>query len=89
MRNLEIQTQRLPLSQERPLCPQRQMPSFQAAARALGPGQTFLAVIKTDRALLALTFLGMVGIYIGAYLAYQKYQAYQAKLQQQGTLGGS
>lgn len=32
---------------------------------------------KTTYTLVLLTFLGMVGIYIGAYLAYQKYQQYQ------------
>ena len=44
--------------------------------------------IKTDRALLLLILAGMVGIYIAAYLTWQKYQAYQATLQQKGTLGG-
>ena len=43
--------------------------------------------MKSERALILLTFLGMVGIYIGAWYAYQQYQAYQAKLQQQGVGG--
>jgi len=46
-----------------------------------------LSLMKSERALILLTFLGMVGIYIGAWYAYQQYQAYQAKLQQQGVGG--
>ncbi|HEV2210094.1 MAG TPA: hypothetical protein VG167_15040 [Verrucomicrobiae bacterium] len=43
---------------------------------------------RTQRILVLLTFLGMVGLYVGAYLAYQKYQSYQTTLQQRGTVGG-
>lgn len=43
---------------------------------------------RTVFALVLLTFLGMVGIYVGAWLAYQKYKAYQTTLQQQGAVGG-
>ena len=43
---------------------------------------------RTNFTLILLTFLGMVGIYIGAWLAYQKYQQYQAQINQTGnTLG--
>lgn len=34
--------------------------------------------------LILLTFVGMVGIYIGAWIAWQKYQAYQQTYQQSG-----
>jgi len=44
--------------------------------------------MKTERALVLFIFLGMVGIYVAGWLAYQKYQAYQARLQAQGTVGG-
>ncbi len=43
---------------------------------------------RTQGLLILLTFLGVLGLYIGAWLVYQKYQAYQATLQQKGTLGG-
>lgn len=44
--------------------------------------------MKAQRVLILLTFLGMVGIYVGLYLAWKKYQAYQATLTAQGTVGG-
>jgi hypothetical protein len=44
--------------------------------------------MKAERTLILLTFLGMVGLYIAGYLAWQKYQAYQATLAQKGTVGG-
>jgi hypothetical protein len=43
---------------------------------------------RTQFWLVVLTFVGMVGLYIGAWLAYQKYLAYQKQLQDKGTLGG-
>jgi hypothetical protein len=43
---------------------------------------------KTQAVLILLTFLGIVGLYVGLYLAWQKYQGYQATFQQQGALGG-
>ncbi|HVV01394.1 MAG TPA: hypothetical protein VHH88_08530 [Verrucomicrobiae bacterium] len=39
---------------------------------------------KSLSTLVLLTFLGMVGIYIGAYLAWRKYQAYDAQLSSPG-----
>lgn len=39
---------------------------------------------KTTAILVLLTFLGMVGIYVGLFMAYQKYQAYSAQLQSGG-----
>ena len=39
---------------------------------------------KTTRLLILLTFVGMVGIYVGAYIAWQKYQTYQQTYQQSG-----
>lgn len=39
--------------------------------------------------LVLLTFLGMVGIYVGLFLAYRKYQTYSAQLTSTGGgLGG-
>jgi uncharacterized membrane protein required for colicin V production len=40
---------------------------------------------KTTGVLIVLTFLGMVGIYVGAWMAYQKYQAYQAQFSSTGN----
>jgi DNA-binding transcriptional regulator of glucitol operon len=34
--------------------------------------------------LVLLTFVGMVGLYIGAWMAYQKYQQYAATFQNSG-----
>lgn len=62
------------------------MPRLSQATSALRPPH--FVRVKTERTLILLTFLGIVGIYIGAWLAYQKYQAYQATLAQKGTLGG-
>jgi hypothetical protein len=39
---------------------------------------------RTTAVLILLTFVGMVGIYIGAYYAWQKYQAYQANYNKAG-----
>jgi len=41
---------------------------------------------KTTSTLILLTFIGMVGIYIGAYYAWQKYQEYKAGT---SSLGGA
>ncbi len=35
---------------------------------------------RTEFLLIALTFVGMVGLYVGGYYAWQQYQAYKAKL---------
>jgi hypothetical protein len=37
--------------------------------------------------LVLLTFLGMVGLYVGMYLAYQKYQTVNAQYEQGGVFG--
>jgi len=42
---------------------------------------------RTQAILILLTFVGMVGLYVGLYLAWKKYQAVQAQVQQQGALG--
>jgi hypothetical protein len=42
---------------------------------------------RTAFTLVLLTFVGMVGIYVGLYLAYQKYQDYQAQYSSQGVGG--
>lgn len=42
---------------------------------------------RTQFILILLTFLGMVGLYVGLYLAWKKYQAVQADYQQKGALG--
>jgi uncharacterized YccA/Bax inhibitor family protein len=41
---------------------------------------------KTTSTLIVLTFVGMVGIYIGAIYAYNQYQKYKA---QAGSLSGA
>lgn len=41
---------------------------------------------KTASTLIVLTFIGMVGIYIGAYYAYQKYKSYKADASVSGAL---
>jgi hypothetical protein len=38
--------------------------------------------------MIVLTFVGMVGIYVGLYLAWQKYQEYSATLQGGGGVAG-
>ena len=43
---------------------------------------------RTLLVLVGLTFLGMVGLYVGMWLAYQKYQSYQTTLEQKGAVGG-
>ncbi len=45
---------------------------------------------RSQFVLILLTFLGVVGIYIGLWIAYQKYQLYKGQLDQasQGGIGG-
>lgn len=43
---------------------------------------------KTQFALVVLVAVGMVGIYVGAWMAYQKYQEYKANVSSGKSVGG-
>ena len=43
--------------------------------------------MRRDSTLILLTFLGMVGLYVGAAYVYTKYQAYRSDLEKKGTVG--